>query len=70
MRQSTSKLDANQIASTVVGQTIAKHSDTLPANLEAAWEAWSQGVGNVDARTMILLRAAFDAGAEAMIPSR
>lgn len=26
---------------------------------------WSAGVGNVDARTMALLRAAFEAGAEA-----
>jgi hypothetical protein len=57
--------DPNQIASKVVGETIAKNSDVLPADLEAAWKAWSAGVGRVDARGMLLLKAAFEAGAEA-----
>jgi hypothetical protein len=56
--------DENETAARVVGETAARHSDALPAGLEAAWEAWSRGVGRVDARTMALLRAAFEAGAE------
>ena len=65
MDRITPKGDRNQIAAQVVAQTIAKYSDPLPAGLEAAWKAWSAGVGKVDARTMALLRAAFEAGAEA-----
>jgi hypothetical protein len=38
--------------------------DAMPADVEAAWAKWSAGVGKVDARTMALLRAAFEAGAE------
>jgi len=33
--------------------------------VEAAWKAWSAGVQKVDARTMALLRAAFEVGVEA-----
>jgi hypothetical protein len=65
MPNDRSKPDANQIATRVVAETIAKHSDALPADLESAWQAWSAGVGNVDGRTMLLLKAAFEAGAEA-----
>jgi hypothetical protein len=57
-------MDENQSAARVVGKTIAKHSEKLPADLDAAWAAWSAGVGHVDARTMLLLKAAFEAGAE------
>jgi len=38
----------------------------MPADLEAAWAEWSKGVKNVDERAMTLLRAAFEAGAEAV----
>lgn len=58
-------LDSSQAAAKVIGEIIAKHSDPLPADLEAAWAAWSAGVGNVDARGMALLRAAFEVGVEA-----
>ena len=47
-----------------------RHEDALPADLEAAWKSWSAGVGHVDARGMLLLRAAFEAGAEAAKVSR
>jgi len=39
--------------------------DALPADLEAAWAAWSKAIKGCDARTMTLLRAAFEAGADA-----
>jgi hypothetical protein len=59
------KPDANQSAAHTVAQTIAKHTDKMPAGLEAAWEDWSRRAAKVDARGMALLRAAFEAGAEA-----
>jgi hypothetical protein len=65
MRKSAPKLDDNQRAASTVQETVNKHSDTLPADLEAAWAVWSAGVGKVDARGMALLRAAFEAGWEA-----
>jgi hypothetical protein len=37
----------------------------LAPDVQAAWEAWSAGVGEVDPATRALLRAAFEAGAEA-----
>ena len=37
----------------------------LPASMEAAWVRWSEAMRNVDTRTMLLLRAAFQAGYEA-----
>jgi hypothetical protein len=57
--------DANQAAARIVAHTIAKSETTLSADLEAAWTAWSAGIQKVDARGMALLRAAFEAGAEA-----
>jgi hypothetical protein len=57
--------DMNETAARVVGETAARHSEALPADLEAAWAKWSAGAGRVDARTMALLRAAFEAGAKA-----
>lgn len=57
--------DFNQAAARVVGETVARHSEPLPPGIEAAWEAWSRGVGKVDARDMALLRAAFEVGVEA-----
>lgn len=62
MRSKTQAMDESQVAARVVGQTIARHSDALPADLERAWKAWSAGVGDVDERGMALLRAAFEAG--------
>jgi len=41
-------------------------SPPLPTSMEAAWIQWSRTiVKEVDARTMLLLRAAFQAGYEA-----
>ena len=57
--------DVNQAAAAVVREVAARHEQPLPAGVEAAWAAWSAGVGKVDARTMALLRAAFEAGVEA-----
>ena len=37
----------------------------LPTSMEAAWVAWSHTMRDVDARTMLLLRAAFEAGYQA-----
>lgn len=56
--------DPNETAHRVAGK--ATKSDDLPADLEAAWEAWSKSIKGVDdERTWTLLRAAFEAGAEA-----
>lgn len=57
--------DFNQDAHRIIREATAKHEQPLPADLEAAWEAWSAGVGKVDRRGMELLRAAFEAGWEA-----
>ena len=65
MSTSKPKSDANQTAARVVAESTAHTADSLPADLEAAWKAWSAGVGKVDSRAMSLLRAAFEAGAEA-----
>ena len=43
--------DANQAGARVVRESTAKE-EPLPADVEAAWEQWSAGVGRVDARTM------------------
>ena len=39
--------------------------ERLPTGMEAAWIQWSRTMRDVDARTMLLLRAAFQAGYEA-----
>jgi hypothetical protein len=64
MSKRTAKPDANQIAARIVKESIAKHEQPLPADLEAAWEEWSRSITKVDARGMALLRAAFEAGVE------
>jgi hypothetical protein len=64
MKESRSK-DANRVAHQVVQETIDRHSEPLPGDLEAAWVIWSVAIQNVDARGMALLRAAFEAGWEA-----
>jgi hypothetical protein len=63
------KPDANETAARVVRESTA-HEDKLPPNIEGVWEAWSKGVGNVDARTLALLRAAFEVGASAGIATK
>jgi hypothetical protein len=57
--------DENQAAARIVASTTAKSEKPLPSDLQAAWAEWSRGIGKVDARGMLLLRAAFEAGAEA-----
>ena len=53
--------DPNQAAADLVSRA-GGAEESLPAELEAAWEAWSKQIKNVDARGMELLRAAFEAG--------
>jgi hypothetical protein len=57
--------DDNQNAARIVREATAKHEEPLPADMEEAWAKWSAGVGDADSRMMSLLRAAFEAGAEA-----
>lgn len=59
------KQDAVQNAVRVGKQVTERHADPLPDDVEKAWEAWSRGIAKVDARTMALLRAAFEVGVEA-----
>lgn len=56
--------DPNQNAARIVREATAS-AEQLPADLEAAWLAWSKGIQNVDERARTLLRAAFEAGWEA-----
>jgi hypothetical protein len=56
--------DANQIAASAVRQTVDRHSEPLPADLEAAWKIWSASIAKVDERGWTLLRAAFEAGVD------
>jgi hypothetical protein len=62
--------DANRAAAWVVRQMVASHSEPLPADLEAAWKQWSASIQGVDERGIILLRAAFGAGAQAASQKR
>ena len=55
--------DANQTAHRIARE--AAGPDDLPADLEAAWEAWIAGIQCIDERAKTLLRAAFEAGWEA-----
>ncbi|MDP9175474.1 MAG: hypothetical protein M3O30_16655 [Planctomycetota bacterium] len=65
MSKHPAKEDVNQAAARIVKESTGNHSEALPTDLEAAWKAWSAGVGKVDERGMALLRAAFEAGAKA-----
>lgn len=56
--------DPNEDAARVVRDATTS-GDTLPADIEAAWEAWAQSIQDVDERTVALMRAAFEVGAEA-----
>ncbi len=57
--------DANQDAAKIVRKSTEGEDTALPADLEAAWAEWSKGIKGVDERGWTLLRAAFEAGAEA-----
>jgi hypothetical protein len=63
--KSTPRLDEVQAAVRVGNETVARHSEPLPGDLETAWAIWSKAIQKVDARGMTLLRAAFEAGWEA-----
>lgn len=56
--------DPNENAARITRKATG-HEDRLPPDLEAAWAEWSKGIKNVDERGWTLLRAAFEAGAEA-----
>jgi len=58
--------DPNQTAARILRETTAKHEQPLPADVEAAWQQWIAGIQKVDERAKTLLRAAFEAGAEAI----
>ena len=60
----TEQDDMNQAAARIVSETIKRSETTISANIESAWEEWSRGVAKVDARTMVLLKAAFEAGVD------
>jgi hypothetical protein len=65
MKKTPLKEDEIQAATRVLAETISQRSEPLLADLEAAWKQWSAGIQSVNARGMTLLRAAFEAGAEA-----
>jgi hypothetical protein len=55
--------DENEEAARVVRDATDRPA-TVPNDLEAAWDSWSGHLQRVDARTMTLLRSAFEAGHE------
>jgi hypothetical protein len=59
------KRDPIAEAARLVRKATAGADEPLPPDLEAAWEAWRKGVQQVDERVSTLLRAAFEAGADA-----
>lgn len=59
-----SKRDPNEDAHDVVRRS-TERPDAIPASVEAAWVDWSKRIQGVDQRTLNLLRAAFEAGADA-----
>lgn len=56
--------DSNEDAARVVAESTSG-TDSAPESMEAAWEAWSRRIRDVDQRTLTLLKAAFEAGYEA-----
>lgn len=56
--------DANETAARITREA-TERGEALPDDLEAAWTAWSKTIKGVDERGWHLLRAAFEAGAEA-----
>ena len=64
MKKRQSGEDENQAAARIISETVKRHSEPLPADIEAAWKQWSAGIAKVDERGMTLLRAAFEAGVD------
>jgi hypothetical protein len=65
MKKRQPREDASQAAARVMKEVAKRHERPLPADLQEAWKAWSASIQKVDARGRVLLRAAFEAGAEA-----
>ena len=65
MSKRSAKEDEVQAAHRGMQEVARRHEDWLPADVELAWETWIAGVAKIDERTRTLLRAAFEAGAEA-----
>ncbi len=61
----STKPDVNEIAARVVRESTSKSDHQLSNDIEATWERWIAGVGHVDERARLLLRAAFDVGVAA-----
>ena len=59
-----SESDPNTEAARIVRKATDEGNE-LPADLEEAWAAWIKGIQGIDERMRTLLRAAFEAGAEA-----
>lgn len=55
--------DPNENAARIVAESTAA-TDASQADVEAAWQEWSERIQDVDERGMTLLRAAFEAGYE------
>lgn len=60
-----SNSDFNQTAARIVGPSISRSETPASPALEAAWVEWSAGVGKMDDSALVLLKAAFEAGATA-----
>jgi hypothetical protein len=56
--------DPNADAARIVPES-THEDDQLAADMQAAWEAWSVCVQNVDERSATSIKAAFEAGYEA-----
>lgn len=57
-------VDPNKEAARIVMAATGRQ-DEVPKDLEAAWQAWTARIHTCDEQTKTLLRAAFEAGAEA-----
>lgn len=55
--------DPNEAAADLLRKA-TQDEDSLPPDLEAAWEAWIGSIQQTDERVRTLLRAAFEAGIE------
>jgi len=56
--------DPNANAARIVRESTGT-AEKPPADVEAAWKAWSAHIQGVDERGMTLLKAAFEAGYDA-----
>jgi hypothetical protein len=70
MNSKSQKGDVVQSTVRGAGEAMAKHEKPLPGDLEAAWAEWSRNLPGVDARGLVLLRAAFEAGWAAGVRSK